>query len=150
MEKFTWKCAKAQFFKIFFLVYTILQSQSTDRIRIRIRIRWKLIFRIRNPGFFVSVSRLSTHANLGHLDTVEQTVEMGLANLALIQLQGIVVGGLAAFMAAMMAFLSSAAPFQVPVPTYPTHNNIINGPDPAFWCRIQGPDSSKKKIKYIS
>jgi hypothetical protein len=40
-------------------------------------------------------------------------MEMGSANLALIQLQGIVVGGLAAFIAAIMAALSSAAPFQV-------------------------------------
>ena len=38
---------------------------------------------------------------------------MGVANLALIQIQGIVVGGLAAVMAALMAALSSAAPFQV-------------------------------------
>ena len=30
-------------------------------------------------------SRLSTHANLGHLDTLEQTLEMGVANLALTQ-----------------------------------------------------------------
>jgi hypothetical protein len=44
---------------------------------------------------------------------VKQTIEMGSANLALIQLQGIVVGGLAAFIAAIMAALSSAAPFQV-------------------------------------
>jgi len=42
MEKFTWKCVKALFFNYFFLVYTILHSQSTDRIRIR----WK-IFRLR-------------------------------------------------------------------------------------------------------
>jgi hypothetical protein len=43
---------------------------------------------------------------------------MGTANLALIQVQGIVVGGLAAFIAAIMAVLSSAAPFQVPVALY--------------------------------
>ena len=30
-------------------------------------------------------SRLSTHANLGHLDTWQQTWDMGTANLALIQ-----------------------------------------------------------------
>jgi hypothetical protein len=40
---------------------------------------------------------------------------MGGANLALIQLQGIVVGGLAAVIAAIMAALSSATPFQVKV-----------------------------------
>jgi len=50
-------------------------------------------------------SRLSTHANLGDLDTFEQTIEMGAANLALIQVQGIVVGGLASIMAMMMAWL---------------------------------------------
>ena len=38
MEKFTWKCVKALFLKYFFLVYTTLHCQSTDRIRIR----WKL------------------------------------------------------------------------------------------------------------
>ena len=37
MEKFTWKCVKALFLKYFFLVYTTLHRQSTDRIRIR----WK-------------------------------------------------------------------------------------------------------------
>merc|ERR1712012_189253 len=49
-------------------------------------------------------SRLSTHANLGHLDTLQQTLDMGSANLALIQVQGIVVGGLASLMAMMMAW----------------------------------------------
>ncbi|XP_023342805.1 solute carrier family 41 member 3 [Eurytemora carolleeae] len=52
-------------------------------------------------------SRLSTHANLGHLDTVSQTLEMGGANLALIQLQGVVVGGLAAGIAVLMSYLTS-------------------------------------------
>ena len=37
MEKFTWKCVKPQFLKYFFLVYSTLHCQSTDRIRIR----WK-------------------------------------------------------------------------------------------------------------
>ena len=32
-------------------------------------------------------SRLSTHANLGHLDTLQQTLDMGTANLALIQVR---------------------------------------------------------------
>lgn len=50
-------------------------------------------------------SRLSTHANLGHLDTIEQTWEMGAANLALIQVQGIVVGALASIIAMAMAWL---------------------------------------------
>lgn len=50
-------------------------------------------------------SRLSTHANLGDLDTVEQTIEMGGANLALIQLQGVVVGALASLLAMAMAWL---------------------------------------------
>jgi len=50
-------------------------------------------------------SRLSTHANLGDLDTLEQTIEMGGANLALIQLQGVVVGALASLLAMVMAWL---------------------------------------------
>ena len=37
MEKFTWKCVKALFLKYFFLVYTTLHSQSTDRIQIRLK-----------------------------------------------------------------------------------------------------------------
>jgi len=49
-------------------------------------------------------SRLSTHANLGHLDTIEQIVAMGRANLALLQVQGVVVGALAACLATAMAW----------------------------------------------
>ena len=40
MEKFTWKCVKPLLLKYFFLVYTTLHCQSTDRIRIQMR--WKL------------------------------------------------------------------------------------------------------------
>jgi len=50
-------------------------------------------------------SRLSTHANLGDLDTIEQTIVMGSANLALIQVQGVVVGALASVIAMMMAWM---------------------------------------------
>jgi len=50
-------------------------------------------------------SRLSTHANLGDLDTFEQTMVMGSANLALIQVQGVVVGALASVIAMLMAWL---------------------------------------------
>lgn len=50
-------------------------------------------------------SRLSTHANLGDLDTLEQTMVMGSANLALIQVQGVVVGALASVIAMLMAWL---------------------------------------------
>lgn len=53
-------------------------------------------------------SRLSTHANLGDLDTFQQTWDMGSANLALIQVQGIVVGWLAALLAMTMAWLGDA------------------------------------------
>ena len=56
-------------------------------------------------------SRLSTHANLGHLDTVKQTVAMALANLALLQVQGVVVGWLAACLAMSMAWTSSPDKF---------------------------------------
>jgi hypothetical protein len=54
-------------------------------------------------------------------------MEMGSANLALIQLQGIVVGGLAAFIAAIMAALSSAAPFQVNQVLIQFHNIVGRG-----------------------
>ena len=50
-------------------------------------------------------SRLSTHANLGHLDTAEQTLLLGSANLALIQVQGVVVGALASLLAMTMSWL---------------------------------------------
>ena len=56
-------------------------------------------------------SRLSTHANLGHLDTFNQTVAMAMANLALLQVQGIVVGWLAACLAMSMAWLASPEKF---------------------------------------
>ena len=56
-------------------------------------------------------SRLSTHANLGHLDTVKQTVAMALANLALLQVQGVVVGWLAACLAMSMAWMSNPDKF---------------------------------------
>ena len=56
-------------------------------------------------------SRLSTHANLGHLDTFDQTVAMAMANLALLQVQGIVVGWLAACLAMSMAWLASPEKF---------------------------------------
>ena len=56
-------------------------------------------------------SRLSTHANLGHLDTFSQTVAMAMANLALLQVQGIVVGWLAACLAMGMAWLASPGKF---------------------------------------
>ena len=56
-------------------------------------------------------SRLSTHANLGHLDTFKQTVAMAMANLALLQVQGIVVGWLAACLAMSMAWLASPEKF---------------------------------------
>lgn len=58
-------------------------------------------------------SRLSTHANLGHLDTAEQTLEMGVANLALTQVQGVVVGCLAAWLAMAMAWLSQPSRAEV-------------------------------------
>jgi len=50
-------------------------------------------------------SRLSTHANLGDLDTLDQIVIMGSANLALIQVQGVVVGALASVIAMLMAWV---------------------------------------------
>lgn len=52
-------------------------------------------------------SRLSTHANLGELDSLQQTVELGSANLALIQVQGVVVGALASLLAITMSGLAS-------------------------------------------
>lgn len=51
-------------------------------------------------------SRLSTHANLGQLDTTEQTVRLGSANLALIQVQAVVVGALASLLALGMSWLA--------------------------------------------
>jgi len=54
-------------------------------------------------------SRLSTHANLGQLDTAEQTVKLGSANLALIQVQAVVVGALASLLALLMSWLADPA-----------------------------------------
>ena len=52
-------------------------------------------------------SRLSTHANLGELDSLQQMVELGSANLALIQVQGVVVGALASLLAITMSWLAT-------------------------------------------
>ena len=54
-------------------------------------------------------SRLSTHANLGHLQTLQQTTELGSANLALIQVQGVVVGALASLLAITMSWLADSS-----------------------------------------
>ena len=54
-------------------------------------------------------SRLSTHANLGHLQTLQQTRELGSANLALIQVQGVVVGALASLLAITMSWLADSS-----------------------------------------
>jgi len=56
-------------------------------------------------------SRLSTQANLGGLDTISQTLELGGFNLALTQLQGIVVGFLAACIALVMSAISGDTEF---------------------------------------
>lgn len=53
-------------------------------------------------------SRLSTEANLGSLDTMSAVAKLGGANLALIQLQGVVVGALAAVIAVLMSLASQA------------------------------------------
>ena len=52
-------------------------------------------------------SRLSTQANLGALDSLQQTVELGSANLALIQVQAVVVGSLASLLALSMSWLAT-------------------------------------------
>jgi len=49
-------------------------------------------------------SRLSTAANLGHMDGPVQAWEMARSNLALVQIQGIVVGALAACSAMLMGW----------------------------------------------
>ena len=50
-------------------------------------------------------SRLSTEANLGLLDEWSEAQNIGKANLALVQIQGIVVGGLAAIFALISNWL---------------------------------------------
>ena len=50
-------------------------------------------------------SRLSTAANLGILDDLNQAKVIAKANLALIQIQGVVVGGLAAVFALIVGWL---------------------------------------------
>jgi len=50
-------------------------------------------------------SRLSTHANLGHLDKREDCISMIVGNLALIQCQAIVVGFLASVAAVVMGWI---------------------------------------------
>jgi len=70
-------------------------------------------------------SRLSTQANLGGLDTVAQTLELGGFNLALTQLQGIVVGFLAACIALVMSCLSGDIHLQVSDILVPCTSSII-------------------------
>ena len=50
-------------------------------------------------------SRLSTAANLGILDDQKKAKEIAKANLALIQIQGVVVGGLAAIFALLVGWI---------------------------------------------
>nr|XP_053638471.1 solute carrier family 41 member 1-like isoform X2 [Cherax quadricarinatus] len=50
-------------------------------------------------------SRLSTHANLGHLDNKEDCLSMIIGNMALIQCQAIVVGFLASVAAVVMGWI---------------------------------------------
>ena len=50
-------------------------------------------------------SRLSTAANLGILDDQTKAKEIAKANLALIQIQGVVVGGLAAIFALLVGWI---------------------------------------------
>ena len=50
-------------------------------------------------------SRLSTAANLGILDDQIKAKEIAKANLALIQIQGVVVGGLAAIFALLVGWI---------------------------------------------
>ncbi len=50
-------------------------------------------------------SRLSTAANLAFLDTQQKAKEIALANLALVQIQGVIVGGLAAAFALAAGWL---------------------------------------------
>ena len=52
-----------------------------------------------------STSRLSTAANLGILDDQTKAKEIAKANLALIQIQGVVVGGLAAIFALLVGWI---------------------------------------------
>ncbi len=49
-------------------------------------------------------SRLSTAANLGILDDMEQAKNIALSNLGLIQIQGVVVGGLASVFALVVGW----------------------------------------------
>ncbi|CAG0902824.1 unnamed protein product [Darwinula stevensoni] len=51
-------------------------------------------------------SRLSTHANLGNLDSSKDRMKMALCNLALVQCQAIVVGTLAAVAAVILALIT--------------------------------------------
>ena len=58
-------------------------------------------------------SRLSTHANLGNMDTREETWSMVISNLALVQCQAIVVGALASLFAVVMGSIGHGGHFDV-------------------------------------
>lgn len=53
-------------------------------------------------------SRLSTHANLGHMDTINQQTTLIIGNLALIQCQAMVVGLLASLAAVILGWIPEA------------------------------------------
>jgi len=62
MGKFTWKCVKPLLLKYFFLVYTTLHCQSTDRIWIRIH--WK---KFPDPNRKVRIRNADLESQLSHL-----------------------------------------------------------------------------------
>ncbi len=57
-------------------------------------------------------SRLSTHANLGNMDTKEESWSMVISNLALVQCQAIVVGLLASLFAVIMGTFADSGGFE--------------------------------------
>lgn len=91
------------------LVLDLVQHWEVFRIVSELFIMVPALLGLKGNLEMTLASRLSTHANLGHLDKREECISMIIGNLALIQCQAIVVGFLASVAAVVMGWIPEGA-----------------------------------------
>ncbi|XP_066960485.1 solute carrier family 41 member 1-like isoform X4 [Macrobrachium rosenbergii] len=91
------------------LVLDLVQHWDVFRVVSELFIMVPALLGLKGNLEMTLASRLSTHANLGHLDKREECVSMIIGNLALIQCQAIVVGFLASVAAVVMGWIPEGA-----------------------------------------